>query len=213
MCGRFTVTTIMGEVAKRFQIGMWEPVEERILEPFNVSPSQEVLIVADGARGRELILARWGFRPAWMLADSRIAPINARAETVASLPMFRDALRRSRCLIPADGFYEWRKIPGERKKQPVHFRLRDGGLFAFAGLWTTPDPEQRLPPTAVIITTTPNEIVASVHNRMPAILAPHDEGTWIDHRVTRAEDVTPLLRPFPADQMEARVVIAPGPLG
>jgi putative SOS response-associated peptidase YedK len=203
MCGRYTQGVHFGDIASRFHAELWDRVDEQDVARYNVSPSQSVLIVVGDDAGRRLIHAAWGLRPAWVSADSGIAPINARSETAASLPMFRAALRKSRCLIPADGFYEWRKVPGQKRKQPFYFRLRGGGLFAFAGLWQPPNENSGGVPTCTILTTAPNEMVKQVHNRMPVILEPAFEELWLDRSVTDAAQVTPLLRAYPAEQMEA----------
>jgi putative SOS response-associated peptidase YedK len=135
--------------------------------------------------------------------------INARAETLAEKPSFKAALTHRRCLLPSDGFYEWDKTGGTR--QPIHFRLKGGGLFAFAGLWEewrAPGSPADAPPlrTCTIITTEPNETVGRYHNRMPVILLPGDEGFWLDPAVRRADELLPLLAPFPDEQMESFAV-------
>jgi putative SOS response-associated peptidase YedK len=130
-----------------------------------------------------------------------LAPINARAETVAMSRLFGWALRDGRCLIPAPGFYEWKAVPGQKRKQPYHVRLKGGGPFGFAGLWTpgaTPD----APPTCAIITTAANELLALIHGRMPVILDPEDEKLWLDPEPVPPVKLLPCLRPFPADRME-----------
>ena len=123
--------------------------------------------------------------------------------SVATSPMFRDALQRTRCLIPADGFYEWQAVPGQKRKQPWYLRLRDGGLFAFAGLYTPPRREAEIPATCAIITTTPNELAAPLHDRMPVILDPDAEAAWLDRQTVDSAALLPFLRPLPAARMEA----------
>jgi putative SOS response-associated peptidase YedK len=120
--------------------------------------------------------------------------------------MFRDALTHARCLVPADGFYEWQAVPGQKRKQPWYLRLRGGGLFAFAGLYTAPHPDAGVPATCTIVTTTPNELAARIHDRMPVILDPEAEARWLDRQLVAARDLLPLLRPYPADRMEAHPV-------
>ena len=133
-------------------------------------------------------------------------PINAKAETLATSRMFQDALTRGRCLVPADGFYEWKAVAGQKRKQPYYVKVRDG-LFAFAGLWT-PSAGPGLPPTCTIITTAPNELLAEIHDRMPAILEHADEDRWLDPRLTDPAVLLALLRPLPAERMEAYPVSA-----
>ena len=128
--------------------------------------------------------------------------INARAETVAERPAFRDALRRRRCLVLADGFYEWQKVAGG--KRPMRITLKSGEPFAFAGLWETwRDPSGVVIPSCTIITTTPNELMAPIHDRMPVILPRELEGPWLDPAVQDAVMLTELLMPYPAEAMEA----------
>ena len=131
----------------------------------------------------------------------RPAPINARAETLLERPLFRTAVARRRCLVIGDGYYEWREAPGQRRKQPYHIRLKDGGLFAMAGLYT--DGGEERPATCAIITTEPNEVMAPIHNRMPAILDPALEAIWTDPRVVDPAVILPCLRPYPANEMVA----------
>ena len=148
-------------------------------------------------------MLRWGLIPHWA-KDTKIAlrMINARAETLTEKPAYRGLLRSHRCLIPADGFYEWRV--GAGGKESVRFTLGDGELFAFAGLWTSwRDPERNLEiVTCTIVTTTANELVAPVHDRMPAMLPASLEAAWLSHDVDKQEAVS-LLRPYPAELMIA----------
>ncbi len=171
---------------------------------FNIAPTQAVAAVRGrGGGGRELVALTWGLIPSWSKdrgMGSRL--INARAETVVEKPAFRAALRSRRCLVLADGFYEWQKL-GTRK-QPHHIRMRDGRPFAFAGLW-----ERWAPPagdeveSCTIITTTPNGVVAPIHDRMPVILAPADLDLWIDPAVRDPAAVVGMLRAYPAEGMIA----------
>jgi putative SOS response-associated peptidase YedK len=205
MCGRYVVTT-PGEVLA--QIFGAEPPPEEVLAAmvprYNVSPTQQVPIVRGTAPGsRELALVTWGLVPHWA-KDPAIGNklINARADTAAEKPSFRDSLRRRRCLLPADGFYEWKKLG--KGKEPWLFRMRDGRPFALAGLWSTwknPETHTNLE-TCTILTTTPNELVSTVHDRMPVILSAEHQERWLD---TGAEGTpfTELFLPFSADQMEA----------
>ncbi|MBI4504596.1 MAG: SOS response-associated peptidase, partial [Chloroflexi bacterium] len=167
---------------------------------YNIAPSQPVLtIVADGAE-----VMRWGLIPGWA-KDPSIGDrmINARAETVAEKPSFRHALRRKRCVVLADGFYEWRKDATGRKL-PFCIALEDEAPFAFAGLWDAwRDLEGQVIRSCTIITTTPNALMASIHDRMPVILLPEAEALWLDQRVDDPARVLPLLAPYPAEHMRA----------
>jgi putative SOS response-associated peptidase YedK len=202
MCGRYTETAALEELAERFGITLTQAEVEELRPSYNVAPSQPVPIVVSIDGGRALRLARWGFKPPWM-RESKLAPINARAETLLTSPMFLEAVGRARCLVPADGFYEWQAVPGQKRKQPYYVKLRGGGLFAFAGLWS---PEHA--PTCTIITTAANALVAPLHNRMPVILDPSDEARWLDPGLTGPVAVSACLRPFPAERMEAYPVSA-----
>jgi putative SOS response-associated peptidase YedK len=201
MCGRYTETAAFEELARRFGIEVEEGDNEEMVARYNVSPSQTVPVVVVGEGRRRLISARWGLRPFWA-RDGRLAPINARAETVTTSLMFSDAFKRGRCLIPADGFYEWQAVVGQKRKQPWFLRLRGGGLFAFAGLYTPPHPADGTPATCAIVTTIANELAARIHDRMPVILDPAAEALWLDPRMDGAA-LMPHLRPLPAERMEA----------
>jgi len=200
MCGRFTMATPGQTIAELFRLDETPELSPR----FNIAPTQAVAAVRarrDG--GRELVALTWGLVPSWAKDRAMGARmINARAETVAEKPAFRAALRVRRCLVLADGFYEWQKL-GTRK-QPHHIRLRDGRPFAFAGLW-----ERWAPPGAepvescTIITTTPSALVAPIHDRMPVILAADAIGTWLDPSAREPAAIVSLLRPYPADEMVA----------
>ena len=205
MCGRYTQTSAFDELALRFGITVEDEDHEALTPRYNTAPSLSVPVVVATAGGRRLVMARWGFRPAWM-KGSTPASINAKAETLATSRMFQDTLARGRCLVPADGFYEWKAVPGQKRKQPYYVKVRDG-LFAFAGLWT-PSAGAGLPPTCAIITTAPNELLAEIHNRMPAILERSDEERWLDPRVTNTADLLACLRPLAAERMEAYAVSA-----
>ena len=201
MCGRYTQTAAFDELALRFGITVEDTGLEDLTPRYNVAPSQPVPIVVAHNGGRQLVMAKWGFHPVWM-KTSTPAPINAKAETVATSRMFQAAVKHHRCLVPADGFYEWKPVPGQRRKQPYYLRLKGGGLFAFAGLYTPADAQARAPATCTIITTTPNDLVAAIHNRMPVILERKDEVRWTDARVIDPATVLPCLRPLPAQRME-----------
>src|SRR5437016_6046135 len=146
MCGRFTATAAFDVLAERFGITVEAGSNEELTARYNVAPSQEVPIITASEKGRRLVMAKWGFRPPWIKSGT-LAPINARAETVATNRLFSASVRDGRCLIPATGFYEWKAAPGQKRKQPYYVRLKGGELFAFAGLWTPP---HLAPPTCTI---------------------------------------------------------------
>lgn len=200
MCGRYTQTSAFDELALRFGITVEDDDHEELTPRYNTAPSLSVPVVVAAHGRRRLVMARWGFRPAWMRSGAP-APINAKAETLATSRMFQESFRRHRCLVPADGFYEWKAVAGQKRKQPYYVRVREG-LFAFAGLWT-PGAGGGVPPTCTIITTLPNELLAEIHDRMPAILERPDEERWLDPRATDTAELSSCLRPLPSERMEA----------
>ena len=213
MCGRYTQTSAFDELALRFGITVEDTDLEDLTPRYNVAPSQSVPIVVAHNGGRRLVMARWGFHPVWM-KTSKLAPINAKAETIATSGMFQDAVKRHRCLVPADGFYEWKAVPGQKRKQPYYLRLKGGGVFAFAGLYTPAAAQAAAPATCTIITTTPNDLVAAIHNRMPAILERDDEARWADAGATDLASALSCLKPLPSALMEgypvSTLVSSPG---
>jgi putative SOS response-associated peptidase YedK len=207
VCGRFTSSVRREALGERFEIAVPETVSER----YNVAPAQRVLAIRRSEDGeREPVLLRWGLIPPWA-KDARIAykMINARAETLLEKSSYRSLIGRRRCLIVADGFYEWR-VGSDGRKQPVRFSRLNDDPFAFAGLWTTWADRQtgELIESCTIITTAPNELVAPVHDRMPVILPPEFERPWLDPEVETPE-ARSLLQPYPAVLMKA---IAASPL-
>jgi putative SOS response-associated peptidase YedK len=203
MCGRFTLRAPAGVVAEQFALFEMPPFAPR----FNIAPTQPVAVVRLAPGGpeprRELVWLRWGLIPSWA-KDPAIGNrmINARAETIADKPAYRAAFRRRRCLVVADGFYEWQKAGS--KKQPCFIRLRDDGPLAFAGLWESWEgPDHAAIESCTILTTDPNELVAPIHNRMPVILPAADYPKWLDPGVSDAAELSPLLAPYPAGGMEA----------
>lgn len=200
MCGRFTHRLSWSDLVGLYRL--IAPAGGEMRPRYNVAPSQLVAIVrrrADG--GRELVMARWGLIPAWSKGpDSRFSMINARTETVLEKPAYRDAFRRRRCLIPADGFYEWQKVAGGR--QPWHFALADGRPFSFAGLWELWNGRQGAVLSCAIIVGPANALVKPVHDRMPAIVDEADYDAWLDVDAFPAEAALTMLRPYPADRMK-----------
>ncbi len=197
MCGRYTLTN-PHQLPLRFDVAAESTAS--LAPRYNVAPSQDLPVIVEQASGRGLQVMRWGFQPAWITSPKAPAPINARAETLLERSMFRGALARHRCLIPADGFYEWQQQPGRRTKQPLYARLQDGSLFAFAGLYTAGQGDR--PASCTIITTAPNDRMAPIHHRMPVILEREDEPTWLDPELTEPHAVLGLLRPYPPERMQ-----------
>ncbi len=201
MCGRYTLSTPADLLVELFGLDAVPDLPAR----FNIAPTQQAALVrvdpADGTR--RLASLRWGLVPFWA-KDAGIGNrmINARAETVAEKPAFRIPFRKRRCLIPADGYYEWKPVEG--RKQPYYFTMKDGHPFCFAGLWDRWQPADGEPvESCAIITTGANDLGAGVHPRMPVIIAADAYARWLDPRLTQAEALLPLLAPFPADAMTA----------
>ncbi len=199
MCGRFTLKTPVERLSEQFQFPKIIPLKPR----YNIAPSQDVVVVRrmPDDRERKLTMLRWGLIPRWVKDPTRGSqPINAKAETAAEKPMFRDAFRRRRCLIPADGFYEWKQEGG--RKQPVYICTKDRQPFAFAGLWEHwEEQEGQFIESCTILTTEPNDLLAQVHSRMPVILDQNDYDLWLDPDVQEVSRLKPLLRPYPPEQM------------
>lgn len=202
MCGRFTLRTPMAVLAEQFRLTVVEPIAPR----YNIAPTQQVAAVRTAAEtvDRELAHLRWGLIPSW--ARDRVIGnrmINARAETVAEKPSFRSAFRRRRCLVLADGYYEWRKVG--RAKQPYYFHMTGDGPFAFAGLWERWEKGDEPIESCTIITTAANRLAREVHDRMPVILSPADCDLWLDRSAQTAE-LAGLLRPYDAGQLTSHEV-------
>ncbi|MDD5409795.1 MAG: SOS response-associated peptidase [Methylobacter sp.] len=201
MCGRFALYSDPFTLARRFEA---EALPE--LRPhYNIAPTQSIPIVREEEGKRRFALARWGLIPHWA-KDIKIgySTINARAETVADKPAFRNAFRHRRCLIPADTFYEWQAIAGSKVKQPWLIALRDREPMAFAGLWERwRSPEGEELESCSIIVTDANEIIRPIHERMPTILAPEDWDAWLETDAKDAGSLQSLLKPYPAEDMTA----------
>lgn len=192
MCGRFTLRKDSDALAGHFEVEDAHPIPPR----YNIAPSQQIPVVRiNPATGRhEMVMQRWGLDPPWAKGNGPDKLlINARAETLASRPAFRSAFLHRRCLIPADGFYEWQKL--EKSKQPWFIRMKSDALFAFAGLWEPASESAEAPiPACTIITTPPLPMHSRIHDRMPAILQPNDYGVWLDAQISAPALLSPLLQ-------------------
>lgn len=214
MCGRFRQTRSRKQLedifSGRFDEGGPDGESLEVAPHYNIAPSQEVVTVRQPLDQpvRRLSFMRWGLVPHWAKEIKvEYKNINARAETAATTPAFRDAFKSQRCLIPADGFYEWQK--SESGKQPYMFEVGNGETFAFAGLWDKwPQPDGKSIPTCAILTTRPNSITAPVHDRMPVILNPEAYDLWLDPAFKNAEELTAMLQPYDSARMRCYPVSA-----
>jgi putative SOS response-associated peptidase YedK len=212
MCGRFTSTVPPTDLAAYFDVD--EVVVDDLGARWNVAPTDEVYAVAESASSgrRRLGTFRWGLVPFFARdASGSARMINARAETLLTKPAFRRPFERSRCLVPADGFYEWEPVEGRAKKQPWYFRRKDGDVLAFAGLWSVWRPQRgsdegRLV-SCSIITGEPNDLVRPIHDRMPVMLPPSAWSEWLDPANGDVAALQRLLVPAPAELFEATAVI------
>ena len=198
MCGRYTQRHTAAEVAERFDL---DAAPDFIQPRYNIAPTQVVPVIAE-RDGRTALACKWGLVPFWS-KDPALGHklINAKAETLAEKPSFKYALEKRRCLIPADGFYEWDKR--RKPSQPMFIHRRDDALFAFAGLWEECKLlDGEVLRTCTIITVEPNALVGEFHHRMAAILRPEDEAVWLDPN-SKTSAVLSLLRPFAAEELEA----------
>ena len=201
MCGRFSQSKLGNAIAQIFQL-----TEVPSLIPrYNIAPTQSVATILRTVEQEEkqLRMLKWGLIPSWA-TDEKIAVklINARAETVSIKSAFRSAFRQRRCLVLADGFYEWQQHESNRIKQPFYFRFRDEHPFALAGLWESwQDVTGKIIESCTILTTEANELVRSIHHRMPVILRPDDYDLWLDPGVKKLDFLQNLLHPYPIDDM------------
>lgn len=202
MCGRYTLFTNISELQERFGFVLDAPGPE---PRYNIAPTQQALaVVSDGWRRGGMM--RWGLVPPWA-GDVRVGSrmINAMSETAAVKPAFRAAFRRRRCLVLADGFFEWRRAGKERT--PVYFSRKSGGPMAFAGLWESwQSPTGERIRSCAILTTAANELIAPLHHRMPVILSAETEPLWLDPLTETPDTLEPLLMPAPPDLLDAREV-------
>jgi putative SOS response-associated peptidase YedK len=198
MCGRFEIHSALEIIAKVFGI---DEITFDYQPNYNVAPSQDIILVVHD-RKRRLVRSRWGFVPSWSKdLKTGYRMINARADTVAVKRTFKSALENQRCLVVADGFYEWQKAG--RTKKPMYIRLKSGKPFGFAGLyntWTSPEGEAIC--TSMIITTDANELLRPIHDRMPVITPPDAVDLWLDPNIHDSSELLPILKPYPSEEME-----------
>ena len=199
MCGRYNLISNLTVLGERFQ---FDATQLTLEAAYNVAPTQNVLTVI-GGESRRAGFMRWGLIPFWAKNHSiGSRMINARAETVADKRSFLDSFRRRRCLVLADGFYEWRRTGSG--KRPMRVALRSGEPFAFAGIWSMwKDTEGNSIPTCAIITTSANELLSPIHHRMPVILPRQMEGFWLDRSIQGTSALSSVLTPYSDDAMEA----------
>ncbi len=203
MCGRFVLYSSLEEIREAFGI---QQVRWEVQPSYNIAPTQEVAVVVQKEEGATLTKMRWGLIPSWA-KDPAIGSkmINARAETLSEKPSFKRPLKDRRCLIVADGFFEWQKTG--QTKTPMFIRLKSRRTFGFAGLydvWTSPEGEAVT--SCTIITTGANDLIQPIHNRMPVILPRPQEAVWLNPAIQRAADLLSVLTPYPAEEMEAYAV-------
>jgi putative SOS response-associated peptidase YedK len=200
MCGRYALKGEEGRLMRQFEL--YEI--PRLIRRFNIAPSQAVPIVRLTPEGqRECVMVRWGLLPSWAKEPKTdYSTINARAETVATKPAFRNAFRRRRCLVPASGYFEWAARPGSKTKQPYFISLREGELFAFAGLSEHWEREGTVIESCTIIVTEANDLTRPIHDRMPVILGERDYALWLSADARQAELLQSLLKPFPSELMQ-----------
>lgn len=199
MCGRFTLRTSTPVLVKRFRQEIQPPFAAR----FNIAPTQPVLVV----REHDSLPMHWGLIPSWAKDPKGGARmINCRSETAAEKPSFRSAFKKRRCLVIADGYYEWERVG--KQKLPWHIHRTDEQPFAMAGLWESwqPDPASAPLLSCTVLTTTSNERTAFLHDRMPVILSPNDEPVWLDPKLKTRDQLEYLFEPFPSDDIDLRPV-------
>lgn len=204
MCGRFTLTADPADIRDAFP---WLSVPDQMTPSFNIAPTQPVAVVANNNRAT-LDFFIWGLIPSWA-KDPSIGNrmINARSETLAEKPAFRAAYKYRRCLILADGFYEWAQQSGSKNKTPYYISLQSQKPFAFAGLWENwQSPDGSEIKSAAIITTQPNELITQFHNRMPVILNPDSYDEWLSTADRSPRELSHLLKPYPVSAMHAHPV-------
>jgi putative SOS response-associated peptidase YedK len=201
MCGRFGLTRPEALKLERFGISELPPLVPR----YNIPPSSDILVVRERKGVTEAETIRWGLVPSWAkdpTIGNRMA--NVRSDTALDKPSFNAAMQRRRCLIPADVFYEWQDVPGQKKRRPYAVALNDGELFALGGIWEAWRPKDggEWLITCAILTTEPNDLLAPIHDRMPVIIRPDDYESWLS-RSTKTAVVSRLVEPFATDEMRA----------
>jgi putative SOS response-associated peptidase YedK len=199
MCGRFTLKS---PERIKFQRLVNTFDLDNIIPRYNIAPSQNVLAVVERDSVREVTQLQWGLIPFWSKEAKGF--INARVETIDEKPTFSESFQRRRCLIPADGFYEWERL-NKKTSQPYYFQMKDGAPFAFAGVWDRWKSNGNTINSCAIITTTANELLSTIHHRMPVIMPPESHDLWLD-AASRAADLKDLLVPFPASEMTSHAV-------
>jgi putative SOS response-associated peptidase YedK len=201
MCGRYTITVTMEELMIRYFTN--DSTIIHYAPKYNAAPMQQIPAIIHTGSSHKLGELRWGLVPSWS-KDDKIGSkmINARAESLLDKPSFKRLISTRRCIIPSDGFYEWK--PQGSTKQPMRIVMRDGGIFSMAGLYDIwMDPEGNKLSTCTIITTTPNKLMAEIHNRMPVILKPEDEEEWLRRDNQDVPSLMKLLKPYDEKQMNA----------
>lgn len=206
MCGKFTLVTDLNKIRKNFDI---QDISCEHQPSWNIVPGQLIPAIINDCGITKLVCFRWGLIPSWS-KDPAIAAklINARAETVDKKPSFRDAFRTRRCLIIADGFYEWQR--DGKNKMPLYYYLRSGRPFGFAGLYETwLSPDKSPINTCIIITTAANELILPIHDRMPVIVSKDQEKIWLYGKASETADLKTVLKPYPAEEMDSKPGIGP----
>jgi putative SOS response-associated peptidase YedK len=199
MCGRFTLKR---PERLRFERLVNTFDLDNIIPRYNIAPTQNVLAIRERDSVREVTYLQWGLIPFWSKEAKGF--INARVETIDEKPTFNESFQRRRCLIPADGFYEWERA-GKKISQPYYFQMKDGAPFVFAGVWDRWKTDGNTINSCAIITTTANELLATIHHRMPVIMPPETHNLWLNEE-SRAADLKELLVPFPASEMSSQAV-------
>lgn len=203
VCGRYSLFTDYAILIDRFNVEKMAVDEGEYTPSYNVAPSQQIIAIINDGHKNRLGSLRWGLIPPWA-KDEKIGykMINARSETVAEKPSFRNAFKKKRCLVVADSFYEWQRKDGE--KIPMRIKLKNGEPFAFAALWESwKAPDGKTVNTCSILTTEANSLMKSIHDRMPVILTKEEEEMWLDPNVEDVETLKGLLKPYKAEEMEA----------
>lgn len=212
MCGR------MGKIDKAVQAlidelgvdGFYRRILTAMQEGklgFSLAPTEQIAFVAQPHGVETTLVGRWGLEPGWVRDPAQVkgSLFNARAESAAEKPSFRDALRRARCIVPVSGFYEWQVIPGAKRKQPYWITRSDGRPLLFAGLYAL----HEWGASFTILTTAPNGLMEPIHARMPVVLDPVDVDRWLDHKVTDSRAVEDLMRPCPSEWLVAKALTRP----